>query len=73
MGWNNPQISDLVGAYRNVKRYARELDTIKRPDRVIAIMYNMRSSIKAYVHYYYELVENGLLSQDDFYKIMKGE
>lgn len=80
MSWNNPQQGDLVGSYRGIIKKYKEFsqyrvsrNIAKNPDRIIAILYKLDSAIKAYIHYYYELKRTNQLTNNDFYKIMKGE
>lgn len=57
MSWNNPQLSDLVGYKRKVEKLANELGKIKRPDRVVAIMYQIRNNAQRYITTQYKLWE----------------
>lgn len=55
MSWNNPRPSDLVGYKRKIKQLANELSQIRRPDRVIAIMYQIQNSTRRYIRTQYKL------------------
>lgn len=70
MSWKVPQISDLVGCKRKIKRLVNELETINRPDRVVAIMMQIKATAGMYNHCYYELVKQGM-TDDEYYKSME--
>lgn len=57
MSWNNPQPSDLVGYKRKIEKLTNELEEIKRSDRVIAIMYQIRNNAQGYITTQYKLWE----------------
>lgn len=67
MSYKTPQISDLVGCKNRIKKLAKELETINRPDRVVAIMMQLKSTASMYNHCYYTLREQGM-TEEDYYK-----
>lgn len=71
MSWKNPQVSDLVGCKRKIRKLVDELNRINRPDRTVAIMMQIKSTVNMYNHCYYKLVENGM-TENEYYKQMKG-
>ena len=70
MSWKVPQVSDLVGCKKKIKKLAEELDKIDRPDRVVAIMMQIKSTANMYNHCYYELVKSGM-TEGEYYKEAK--
>ncbi len=70
MSWKKPQISDLVGCKNKIRKLTAELDKIDRPDRVIAIMMQIKSKVNMYNHCYYELIRNGM-TDEEYYKNVK--
>lgn len=70
MSWKKPQISDLVGCKNEIRKLTAELDKIDRPDRVIAIMMQIKSKVNMYNHCYYELIRNGM-TDEEYYKNVK--
>lgn len=71
MSWGKPQISDLVGCKKKIKKLTEELNKINRPDRVVAIMMQIKSTANMYNHCYYELIKNGM-TEDEYYKQIVG-
>lgn len=67
MSYKTPQISDLVGCKNKIKKLTKELDSINRPDKVVAIMMQLKSTASMYNHCYYTLVKQGL-TEEDYYK-----
>ncbi len=70
MSWKTPQISDLVGCKRKIKKLVDELETINRPDRVAAIMAQIKSAAAMYNHCYCELVKKGMTNKE-YYENVK--
>lgn len=70
MSWGKPQVSDLVKCKNEIRKLTAELDKIDRPDRVIAIMMQIKSKVNMYNHCYYELIRNGM-TDEEYYKNVK--
>lgn len=70
MSREKPQISDLVKCKNKIRKLTAELDKIDRPDRVIAIMMQIKLMVNMYNHFYYELIRNGM-TDEEYYKNVK--